>query len=99
MKANWIIGTFLLLLMPLWIGAQNDVQNYRPYDQRGLNVFETPKSQEGSFDGFKVRLGGNFTQQFQALDHENTADFVDANGDGVTNFSDLQVILSAWGGC
>lgn len=85
MKANWIIGTFLLLLMPLWIGAQNDVQNYRPYDQRGLNVFETPKSQEGSFDGFKVRLGGNFTQQFQALDHENTADFVDANGDGVND--------------
>src|SRR5690606_16060715 len=48
------------------------IQNYRPYDQRGINVFEAPKDNT-PFAGFTLDFGGAFTQQFQALDHSNTA--------------------------
>src|SRR5690554_6383294 len=50
-----------------------DAQYWRPYDHRGINVFETGKADTVSFDGIKVRLGGGFAQQFQALKHSNTS--------------------------
>jgi hypothetical protein len=49
------------------------IQHFRPYDKRGLNVFETPKAEGVAFTGFKIDFGGAFTQQFQGLDHSNTA--------------------------
>ncbi|MDP2040519.1 MAG: hypothetical protein Q8S14_11115 [Algoriphagus sp.] len=54
-------------------GLQRDVQYWRPYDQRGINVFETGKADTVAFEGMKVRIGGHFTQQWQNLSHENTA--------------------------
>ena len=63
-----------LLLSPLAMqGQQAKIQNWRPYDQRGINVFESPKDSVSSFDGLKVRIGAGFTQQFQSLKHSNTA--------------------------
>ncbi len=55
--------------------------NQRPPDQRGLNVFEAPKT-DSRLNGAtpRLRLGGAFAQQFQALDHSNTATPV-MNGD------------------
>jgi hypothetical protein len=50
-----------------------DIGYFRPHDARGLNVFETPKVEGAPYDGFKIMWGAAFTQQFQALDHENTA--------------------------
>jgi len=52
---------------------QIDLQNYRPEDQRGLNVFEAPKTDSIPYQGFKLFWGAAFTQQFQGLDHSNTA--------------------------
>ncbi|HET6762571.1 MAG TPA: hypothetical protein VFH27_02840, partial [Longimicrobiaceae bacterium] len=49
------------------------VQNYRPVDARGLNMFETPKNDGVPYTGFKLMLGGAFTQQFQNIHHSNTA--------------------------
>lgn len=54
-------------------GQQAKIQNWRPYDQSGINVFESPKDSASSFDGLKVRIGAGFTQQFQSLKHSNTA--------------------------
>jgi hypothetical protein len=54
-------------------GLQGDLQFWRPYDQRGINVFETGKEDTVAFDGMKVRIGGHFAQQFQNLSHSNTA--------------------------
>ncbi len=54
-------------------GLQRDVQYWRPYDQRGVNVFETGKQDTVAFEGLKVRVGGHFTQQLQSLSHENSA--------------------------
>jgi predicted porin len=63
-----------LLLSPLAMqGQQAKIQNWRPYDQSGINVFESPKDSATSFDGLKVRIGAGFTQQFQSLKHKNTS--------------------------
>lgn len=49
------------------------IQNYVPQDQRGINRFEPPKDDGKPFTGFTLELGAAFTQQFQSLDHSNTA--------------------------
>ena len=49
------------------------LQNYRPHDARGINVFETPKLDNVPYNGFQLNWGGSFTQEFQALHHSNTA--------------------------
>src|SRR5438067_10231444 len=50
-----------------------EVQNYRPEDKRGINVFEAPKDESVAYTGFKLQWGAAFTQQYQGLDHSNTA--------------------------
>jgi len=50
-----------------------DIQHFRATDMRGINVFETPKTEETPYTGFKLNWGAAFTQQFQGLDHRNTA--------------------------
>jgi hypothetical protein len=50
-----------------------ELQNFRPLDQRGINVFETPKAETVEYTGFKLSWGAAFTQQFQALDHSTQA--------------------------
>lgn len=66
----------VLSLVSFALFAQNDydVQYYRPYDQRGVNMFETPKNAWTDNNGFKVRVGGSFTQQFQFLNQETGVD-------------------------
>ncbi|HLA64126.1 MAG TPA: hypothetical protein VK610_06840, partial [Rhodothermales bacterium] len=58
--------------------------NLRPPDRRGLNVFESPKSDADRLTGGepRLRLGAAFAQQFQALDHTNTAAEVLVAGTG-----------------
>lgn len=60
---------------------QRDLDNYRPLDQRGINIFEAPKDTISTFDGVRVRIGGASTIQFQSLDHESDGQFVNADGD------------------
>jgi hypothetical protein len=50
-----------------------EIQNYRPEDKRGINVFEAPKDESVAYEGFKLQWGAAFTQQYQGLDHSNTA--------------------------
>src|SRR5205085_3585965 len=50
-----------------------EFQHLRPTDARGLNVFETPKNDTVPYTGFKLGWGAAFTQQFQGLQHKNTA--------------------------
>lgn len=80
---NTIIRALIVaLLLPLAGFAQkaSDVQFWRPYDKRGINVFETGKADTVKYDGLVVRVGGNFTQQFQSLDHETGATARVVNG-------------------
>ncbi|HXL55169.1 MAG TPA: hypothetical protein VN958_02860 [Chitinophagaceae bacterium] len=75
----------LLAASPFLAKAQDEKISYqrpsywRPYDQKGINVFETSKKEDSiKFDGLRVRFGADFTQGFQSLKHSNTAD--DKNG-------------------
>jgi len=81
MKTNyftWIKRATLVVLLasPALAQAQEatELGNIRPYDKRGINVFEAPKdSVNKPFDKIKVNFGAGFTQSFQSLKHENTA--------------------------
>jgi hypothetical protein len=57
-----------------------DINHLRPADQRGVNMFEAPKEDQVPFSGFTLSFGGAFTQEFQGLQHENTATAVVTNG-------------------
>jgi hypothetical protein len=56
-----------------------DIQYFRPWDQRGINMFEPSKIDNTPFNGVKVRIGGSFTQTYQALKHENSANYLKVN--------------------
>ena len=82
MKTSISLLSLIILIVLLGGNAfsqQIPMQNFRPYDQRGLNVFETVKSDTVPFTGFKLRIGGGFTQQFQNLSHENVIDTLHKN--------------------
>jgi hypothetical protein len=55
----------------LAFAQQSPIQYFRPYDQRGINVFETSKDDTVAYDGFKLRIGAGFTQNYQNLQHSN----------------------------
>ena len=62
-----------------------EIQHLRPADQRGINMFETPKEEGLPFTGFTLSLGGAFTQEFQGLDHSNAAQAVMAGTPAVNS--------------
>ena len=78
--AKLFLSALALLLAVSLMAQQPKIGNLRPYDQEGLNGFEYLKQNDPVFEGIKVRVGGAFAQQFQALDHSNT--LVDLDGDG-----------------
>ena len=60
----------LMAFMMMTLGAyaqQGRIQYFRPYDQRGINVFETSKSDTVKFDGLKLRIGANFSSNIRTL--------------------------------
>lgn len=57
------------------------VSYFRAPDQTGINVFEAPKTDDNKeFEGVQVRIGGNFTQQFQMLNHSTEGVNIDDEG-------------------
>jgi hypothetical protein len=66
------------------------IQHLRPQDQRGLNVFEPPKNDNVPYDGFRLEWGAAFAQQFQSLDHSNTA--IEVNNAQGVNINQLMPI-------
>ena len=65
-----LIAIFAISMSISVMAQRGQIDNFRSYDKDGLNVFETPKDLDTKFDGVRLRIGGAFTQQFQALDHE-----------------------------
>jgi hypothetical protein len=69
----------LIWFLAFTIGAyaqQAPIQYFRPYDQKGINAFETSKVDTIPYEGIKLRIGANFTQQFQSLKHSNSENIV-----------------------
>jgi hypothetical protein len=67
-------------------GAQQPItiQHIRPVDQRGVNMFEPSKEDTVTFQGTRMVFGGSFRQDFQGLDHSNTAAAKLVTTNGVT---------------
>lgn len=66
------LSTLVLIFASTLAWAQQaPIQYFRYYDQRGINVFETPKEDSVEYDGLKVRFGAGFTQGYQNLNHSN----------------------------
>jgi hypothetical protein len=69
---NLYIILIVIVLLPISVKAQ-DLQFYRPNDMRGINIFETSKTDTIPFTGLKVKVGGNFEMEYQGLRNFNTA--------------------------
>jgi hypothetical protein len=75
------IALVAVVVLPLVTMAQTSDKEYylrpsyfRPYDQRGINVFETSKAPDTiAFEGPRIRFGAGFTQQFQNIKQESSA--------------------------
>jgi hypothetical protein len=66
------------------------IQYFRPQDQRGINVFESPKQAGAPYTGFRLDWGAAFTQQFQGLTQSHTATPVyDADGNRTNALRDI----------
>jgi len=77
-----------LIAGPTIANAQlSKIDNIRPYDQSGINVYEAPKDTVTEFDGIRFRIGAGFTQGFQNLKHENTANNLYKISPGFNNAS------------
>ncbi len=70
-----IIIIALLCIASIDVSAQkNTMQFFRPYDERGLHMFETTKADTIPFKKLRVQVGGSFEQTFQTLRDVNTAE-------------------------
>lgn len=67
-----VLLSLVFLISGSLYAQQPSLQFYRPNNKAGLNVFEPPKEDTVAFDGLKVRVGGDFAMQFQALNQSNT---------------------------
>ena len=56
------------------------LQYYRPNDKTGITTFETTKNDTTTFDGVKIKVGGDLTADFQFLKDRNNAAPVLVNG-------------------
>lgn len=84
------LALITLAAIPLTLFAQQPkISNFRPYDQSGINQFETSKADTVAFTGLKVRWGAGFTQQFQNLKHENPT-AINNTGTGANRLYPLQ---------
>ncbi len=76
-KIFTLLGSFVIVglsILPTVLKAQDgQIQYFRPNDKRGVNVFETSKTDSVKFTGLKVKVGGGFTINFQGLRASNTA--------------------------
>ena len=70
-------------------GRKVTIQHLRPADQRGVNMFETPKDPGVEYTGFKIDFGAAFTSQVQNLRHETRAVPVIVNGVNTNQLADI----------
>ncbi len=65
-----LLSVLLVTLFVTNLSAQ--IQYTRANNQDGLHVFEPSKKDMTEYTGFKLHIGGAFTQGYQNLSHENS---------------------------
>jgi hypothetical protein len=68
-----IILAIFCLVSGVMYAQSGSMQFFRPYDERGLHMFETTKADTIPFEKLHVQVGGSFEQTFQTLRDKNTA--------------------------
>lgn len=70
-----LFNVFGLLLVSLFVtNLSAQIQYSRENNKDGLNIFEPSKMDDTQYTGFKLGIGGAFTQGYQLLSHENVTD-------------------------
>lgn len=94
MKKHFTWMGFALLAFAAQPAAaqQAEIQYFRHYDQRGIHMFETPKQDSVEYKGLAVRVGGHFSQTFQAIGHENNANMILNTATPPQNINELKRI-------
>src|SRR5450755_2479397 len=72
-RRRQLLTIFLSVIGLSAMAQQGEMQNFRPNDKTGINVFETTKNDTTSFYKMHVKVGGSFEQSFQSLKDKNTA--------------------------
>jgi len=87
MKKGLTLSALALLFCANWALAQQPtIQYHRAWDKDGINVFEpSKKAEQPEYTGFKIRIGGSFTQDFQSLKHSNKPTYVATSGTNAAN--------------
>lgn len=94
---NTFVALAIMLTAISGFAAQPQIGFSRHADTRGINVFEAPKVDTVPFTGLKVRIGGNFTQAFQMIEHSNEANANNvAFGTGTVNLNQLFPLSSGF---
>ena len=75
---------------------QPEMQFFRSDDKKGLNIFETTKNDTTTFTGLKVRIGGAFAQDYQALKDQNTAAYMLTSKTDSTNANQLAPLTNGF---
>lgn len=79
-----VLAIFILFAMAATVTAQK-IQYSRTYDKKGINVFEPSKKDSVAYEGFKIRIGGSFTQDYQSIKSTNKANYVATSGNNSLN--------------
>lgn len=97
MNTKITLTAFALLLCASWaIAQQPSLQYFRPWDKEGINTFEpSKKAEQPEYTGFKLRIGGAFTQDFQSLKHNNRAAYAPVSTSNYTNKNLLYGVIKA----
>lgn len=74
MKNLFTIALVLVSTLAVAQKQQYQLDNWRPKDKSGINMFEAPKDTATTFEEVKVRVGGAFALQFQGIKHFSDAD-------------------------
>jgi hypothetical protein len=96
MKNGLSLVALALFFCSSWIMAQQPaLQYYRGWDKDAINIFEPSKNDSVEYSGFKIRIGGSFTQDFQSITHENMPTYVPISGTNTTNSNFLYGVVAA----
>jgi hypothetical protein len=96
MKKGLYFFALALFFCSNWAMAQQPaLQYYRGWDKDAINVFEPSKNDSVEYTGFKIRVGGSFTQDFQSITHENKPTYVPISGSNPTNRNFLYGVIPA----
>jgi hypothetical protein len=80
-----LVSVVILTLFAFGALAQlPKIQYWRPYNQKGVNMFEVSKNDSVPFEGVKFRIGAGFTQGFQKFNHSTKSRAILTHVNGAT---------------